>query len=40
MIKTMKTILIRDHSTALEDTVAVIALFVLLFAVLSMPGLA
>jgi hypothetical protein len=40
MIKTMKNILIRDRSSALEDTVGVIALFVLLFAVLSMPGLA
>jgi hypothetical protein len=40
MIKTVKAILTRDRATALEDTVGVIALFVLVFAVLSMPGLA
>lgn len=40
MLKMMKTMLTHDHATALEDVVGAIALFVLLFAVLSMPGMA
>jgi hypothetical protein len=40
MFEIVKTILAGDRATAVEDTVGVVALFVLLFAVLSMPGLA
>lgn len=40
MIETVKTILTGDRATALEDAVGVVALFVLLFAMLAMPGLA
>ena len=40
MFEAAKTILIRSRATAVEDTLGVIALFVLLFAVLSMPGFA
>lgn len=40
MFHTVIAIISRDRATAVEDTVGVVALFVLLFAVLSMPGLA
>jgi hypothetical protein len=40
MFETVRTILSRSRATVLEDTVGVIALFLLLFAVLSMPGAA
>ncbi|WP_431299994.1 hypothetical protein [Tabrizicola sp. BL-A-41-H6] len=40
MFQTVMAIINRDRATAVEDTVGVVALFVLLFAVLSMPGLA
>ena len=36
----MKTLLSHTPRSAVEDTVGVIALFVLVFAVLSLPGLA
>ena len=40
MFDTVKSILTRSRATVLEDTVGVIVLFLLLFAVLSMPGAA
>ncbi len=40
MFQAVKLILARDRAAALEDAVGVIALFVILFAVLSMPGIA
>lgn len=40
MKSAVKTLLARTPSGAVEDTVGLLALFVLLFAVLAMPGLA
>ncbi len=38
MIKTVKDLFVRSPAGMVEDTVGVIALFGLVFAVLSMPG--
>ena len=38
MIKTVKGLFARSSATMLEDTVGIIALFILVFAVLSIPG--
>jgi len=38
MIETVKSLFARSSATMLEDMVGIIALFFLVFAVLSMPG--
>jgi hypothetical protein len=38
MLKEFKEIVTRSHATVVEDTLGVVALFVLLFAGLSFPG--